>query len=129
MSTFEQPKAVVRGRSAGPGTCILDIAGELTAFAEDALMNAYNQVCGEQATDIVLGFDQLEYMSSSGIGLLVTLLIRAQRRKQRLSAFGLSDHYRQILELTRLNEAIAPYATEEEALAAIRPSDQGDQRA
>ena len=33
-------------------------------------------------------------MNSGGIGLLVTLLVRAQRQRQRVLAFGLSDHYR-----------------------------------
>jgi anti-sigma B factor antagonist len=51
--------------------------------------------------------------------LLVTLLVRANRQKQRLLAYGLSDHYRQIFELTRLNEAIAIYTSEDEAKAAI----------
>ncbi len=46
-------------------------------------------------------------MNSGGIGMLVTLLVRSQRRQQRLAAVGLSDHYRQIFELTRLDEAIA----------------------
>ena len=45
-------------------------------------------------------------MNSGGIGLLVTLLVRAQRAGERLLATGLSDHYRQILALTRLDEAI-----------------------
>jgi anti-sigma B factor antagonist len=31
-------------------------------------------------------------MNSGGIGLLVTLLVRANRRSQQLLAFGLSDH-------------------------------------
>ena len=52
------------------------------------------------------------------IGLLVTLLIRTQRQKQRLLAYGLSEHYQQIFELTRLNEAITIYNGEGEALAA-----------
>jgi anti-sigma B factor antagonist len=59
-------------------------------------------------------------MNSSGIGLLVTLLIRANRQKQRLLASGLSEHYRQIFELTRLNEAITIYPTEKEALEALQ---------
>jgi anti-sigma B factor antagonist len=117
MQTFQQPKANVRVRKAGQKTCILDIAGELTAFAEDTLMAAYNQACDAGVRRVILNFGELEYMSSSGIGLLVTLLIRAQRRQQRLLAYGLSEHYRHILELTRLNEAIAIYATEREALA------------
>ena len=55
---------------------------------------------------IVLDFSDLEYMNSGGIGLLVTLLVRAQRAGQWLHAIGLTDHYRQIFALTRLDEAI-----------------------
>ena len=56
-------------------------------------------------------------MNSSGIGLLVTLLIRINRQNQRLIAFGLNQHYKQIFELTRLNEAIPICETEAEAVA------------
>src|SRR5262249_6883854 len=55
---------------------------------------------------------------SSGIGLLVTLLVRANRQEQKLFAYGLSDHYRDIFSLTRLSEAIHIYGSEGEALAA-----------
>ena len=57
-------------------------------------------------------------MNSSGIGLLVTLLIRVNRQKQRLLTYGLSEHYQHIFELTRLNEAIGMYDSEDAALAA-----------
>jgi anti-sigma B factor antagonist len=66
----------------------------------------------------VLDFSGLQYMNSSGIGLLVTLLVRANRNRQRMLAYGLSEHYRQIFELTRLDEAIAIHETEDAALAA-----------
>jgi anti-sigma B factor antagonist len=97
---------------------IIDIQGEVTAFAENVLMDAYAQASTPTTRAIMLNFSDLEYMNSTGIGLLVTLLIRANRQKQRLLAFGLSEHYRNIFELTRLNEAIGIYATENEALAA-----------
>ena len=71
-----------------------------------------------RARAIVLSFDALEYMNSSGIGLLVTLLVRAQRNRQQMLACGLTDHYRQIFELTRLDEVISIHDTEAEALAA-----------
>lgn len=104
-------------RKATPTACIIDIQGEINAFAEGALMEAYNQACENGVKDILLNFKGLEYMNSSGIGLLVTLLIRANRQKQRLSAFGLTEHYAQIFELTRLNEAIGIYPNEAAALA------------
>jgi anti-sigma B factor antagonist len=65
----------------------------------------------------VLNFSGLEYMNSGGIGMLVMLLVRANRQRQRLLAYGLSDHYRQIFELTRLDEAIRIHANEAEALS------------
>lgn len=52
-----------------------------------------------------------------GTGMLVTLLVRANRQRQPLAAYGLSDHYREIFELTRLDEAIGIYDDERSALA------------
>ena len=99
-------------------TAIVDIQGDVSAFAEQVLMEAYTQADTPTLRNLILNFSGLEYMNSSGIGLLVTLLIRANRQKQRLLAYGLSDHYKHIFELTRLNEAIGIYDGEAAALAA-----------
>lgn len=113
-----QPNVTMNVRKAGAQTCIMDVQGEINAAAEPALMDAYNQACTNGARSIVMNFNGLEYMNSSGIGLLVTLLIRVRRQNQRLMAFGLNEHYRQIFELTRLNEAISIFENEAEALKA-----------
>lgn len=104
-------------RKANPTASVIDIQGEINAFAENTLMEAYNQASANGVKNIILNFQGLDYMNSSGIGLLVTLLIRANRQKQRLSAYGLTEHYAQIFELTRLNEAIGIYPNESAALA------------
>ena len=104
-------------RQAGNQACIIDVEGDINASSENALMDAYNQVNTQGAKAIILNFTNLEFMNSSGIGLLVTLLIRARRNGQRLLAYGLSEHYRQIFELTRLNEAIQITSDEMAALA------------
>ncbi len=117
-----QPNIQIQVRNPAAGVYIFDIEGEINAQAESALMDAYTQANSQGARTIVLNFENLKYMNSSGIGLLVTLLIRVQRQKQRLQVCSLSDHYRQIFELTRLNEAIGIYASESEALAATLSS-------
>jgi anti-sigma B factor antagonist len=99
-------------------TAIIDIQGDVSAFAEQVLMEAYTQAATPALRNLILNFSGLEYMNSSGIGLLVTLLIRANRQKQRMLAYGLSEHYKHIFELTRLNEAIAIYDDEAAAVAA-----------
>jgi anti-sigma B factor antagonist len=105
-------------RQLSDGVSVIDIHGEVNGFAENVLMEAYNQASDNHAQSIILNFSGLDYMNSSGIGLLVTLLIRTQRQKQRLMAYGLSEHYQQIFELTRLNEAISIYPNESEAVSA-----------
>ena len=111
---------VMKVRKASNTASIIDIKGEISAFAEDTLMEAYAEASTLTTRTIILNFDGLEYMNSSGIGLLVTLLIRANRQKQRLLAFGLSEHYKHIFELTRLNEAIGIYDSEAEVLAVTK---------
>ena len=94
-----EPTATFDARRVGPA-CVIDIHGEVTAASEDRLMEAYAEA--GDATSIVLDFSDLSYMNSGGIGLLVTLLVRANRRSQVLHACGLSPHYAEIFEITRL---------------------------
>jgi anti-sigma B factor antagonist len=48
------------------------------------------------------------------------MVVRAQRNSQQLRAFGLSEHYRHIFQLTRLDETIGLHDTEQHAIAATR---------
>jgi anti-sigma B factor antagonist len=102
---------------AGPAS-ILRIEGDVTSASEGDLMAAYAAIADSGTKVVVLDFSRLAYMNSGGIGLLVTLLVRAQRGGVRLVATGLTDHYRQIFELTRLDEAIAIHDDEAAAVAA-----------
>jgi anti-sigma B factor antagonist len=111
-------KTEVSVRKASGTASIVEVRGEITAASERPLMDAYAEASGPQTRAVILDFGGLEYMNSGGIGLLVTLLVRANRLKQRLLAFGLNEHYRQIFELTRLDEAIGIFADEASALAA-----------
>jgi anti-sigma B factor antagonist len=111
------PKATIVARMVRDGVSVLDIHGEVTATAENALMDAYTQATSANARVIILNFGGMEYMNSSGIGLLVTLLIRVNRQKQKLLTYGLNEHYQQIFMLTRLNEAIRICGSENDAVA------------
>jgi anti-sigma B factor antagonist len=105
-------------RHSDEATSIIDVNGDITADSEQVLMDAYTQATQTTTKALVLNFTGLEYMNSGGIGLLVTLLVRANRQKQKLLAFGLTEHYKQIFELTRLDEAIEIFGSEADAVAA-----------
>jgi anti-sigma B factor antagonist len=112
----DAPVVAMDVRYPGQQVAVIDIKGEVTSACEPVLMAAYESASGPGTRRLVLNFSGLEYMNSGGIGMLVTLLVRANRQNQELAAFGLSDHYRQIFELTRLDEAIAIHDDEPSAL-------------
>jgi anti-sigma B factor antagonist len=113
-----QANATMNVIKTNDSTSIIEIHGEITSFAENVLMEAYNSVNNPETRNIILDFTQMDYMNSSGIGLLITLLVRANRQGQKLYAAGLTDHYQRIFELTRLNEAIHIYPSVEQSIAA-----------
>jgi anti-sigma B factor antagonist len=104
--------------SAGDGVRVIEVEGEITTYAEGVFTDAFAQASADGTKAVLIDFGGLEYMNSGGIGLLVTMLIRAQRANQRLLACGLSDHYRQIFSLTRLEEAIEVHDDRAGALSA-----------
>ena len=96
---------------------IIDIQGDVSAFAEAAMMEAYAQASAPTTRAIILNFSGLDFMNSSGIALLLTLLGRTNQEKRHLFAYGLSEHYVRIFELTQLSHAIGVCADEAEAVA------------
>lgn len=97
---------------------VIDLTGDVTAAAEPDLLAVWSAASGDGTRLVALNFTGLDYMNSGGIGLLVALLVRANRSRQRLVAYGLPDHYRQIFGLTRLDEVIGLHDTEAGALSA-----------
>lgn len=114
MST---PSATMHVATPRPGAAVIAITGDVTAACEQELMSAHEEATDAGAKLVVLDFTGMDYMNSGGIGMLVTLLVRGQRRHQRIAAVGLTDHYRQIFELTRLDEAIVLFDDLSAALA------------
>lgn len=85
---------------AGDGPVAIELIGDVDSRAEATLESAYAQV--EGADDVLLDFSGVSYMNSTGIALIVGLLARARKNGHTLSAAGLSPHYREIFEITRL---------------------------
>ena len=113
---MSQVQVAVTVRPGNDRANIVDIRGQVTGAADAALADAFERASADGVRAVILNFADLDYMNSSGIGIVVTLLIRANRQNQHLFAVGLNEHYHDIFELTRLNEAIRIFDTEKQAL-------------
>ena len=100
-----------------PGTAIVDLHGEINASVEDALNAAYAEATRGNVSTILLNFDAVDYINSTGIALIVGLLAQARKSGRRLLACGLSDHYVEIFQITRLADFMTIFADESSALA------------
>lgn len=98
---------------------IIDITGDITAFAEEQLQNAYNQALDSEINKVVWNFSNMNFLNSSGIGLLVVLLVRARKQNVHMAAYGLNDHFKRLFEMTRLNEVFNLFESEDEALSEL----------
>ncbi|MGE5224901.1 MAG: STAS domain-containing protein [Omnitrophica WOR_2 bacterium] len=110
-------------RKVSPFANVIDIHGAVNSFTEKTLVDAYTQAIEGNIRSVILNFNDMTYMNSFGIGMLVMLLIRAKREGKSITGFGLSDHYKTVFELTRLDQAIPIYENESTALATAAPMD------
>lgn len=96
---------------------LMELRGELNSFAEQVLSAAYSEAEGFDTPTILLDFSRVTYINSTGIALIVGLMSRAQKAGRRLVVFGLSDHYQEIFQITRLADYLSIVPDQASALA------------
>ena len=102
-----------------PGVALVDLTGEIDASAEESLTAAYAEATDADAQTVVLNFTGVDYINSTGIALVVGLLAQARRDRVAVAACGLTDHYREIFEITRLSDFMQIFPDEESATGGL----------
>jgi anti-anti-sigma factor len=100
-------------------TSIIDLEGEMDAFADKSLTVAYNEAASDSPHTIVLNFSQVSYINSTGIALIVSLLAKTQKTNCNLVVYGLTDYYQELFDITSLSDFMAIYPDESRALAGV----------
>jgi anti-sigma B factor antagonist len=96
---------------------VLDLRGEINDFAQEALDAAYAEAESNDPEVILLNFEEIDYINSTGIALIVGLLAKARVSKRRLVAYGLSDHYVEVFEIIRLSDFMSVFPDEQSAMS------------
>ena len=99
------------------GVAVIDLTGDVARPAEQALEDAYTEATRARPRSIALNFEATSYINSTGIALIVGLLARSRKDAVEVRAFGLSDHYREIFEITRLSDFMTIADSEDRAVS------------
>jgi anti-anti-sigma factor len=92
------------------GVTSVELRGDIDGTAREALAAAYE--AGPREDVLLLDFSGVGYINSTGIALIVGLLARARTESRPVSARGLTPHYREIFEITRLSDFMTILADE-----------------
>jgi len=101
---------------------VLDLGGDITSQAQEDLAAAYEEAIAIDPAALLLNFANVEYINSTGIALLVGILARARRENRRVLASGLTPHYLEIFQVTRLADFMDTFNSEDDAISALSPA-------
>jgi anti-anti-sigma factor len=95
---------------------IMDIKGDVTAFSEPFLNEAYQNANSQGASKILLKFDSNAYINSGGIAVLIQVLAQTQKNKQVIGITGISDHFKKIFHMVGITKFAQIYNSVEDSL-------------
>ncbi len=102
---------------AGNSVTILRFEGDIASTSKEAVLGAYQALPKAEVKRIVLDFTKVDYINSSGIALVIQLLIEAANSGQKVCAFGLSAHFLKVFTMVGITKYAGLHPTEADALA------------
>ena len=104
---------------AGQPVTVLRFEGDISSTSRDAVLGTYQALPKSDVKIILLDFTKVDYINSSGIALVIQLLIEAKSAGQKVSAFGLSPHFVKVFTMVGITKYAGLFPTQAEALAAV----------
>ena len=85
---------------------ILSFTGDISSTSKDAILDAYKGL-GQGIHKLLLDFRQAEYINSSGIAIIIQMLLEAHKAGHRsIGIFGLTPHFNKVFTMV----GVAKYA-------------------
>ncbi|MFQ6116582.1 MAG: STAS domain-containing protein [bacterium] len=95
---------------------IMDISGEVTSVSEKVIQDAYEKFTTDGLKRIGLNLDQVSYINSAGMAIIIGILTQSRKRGQTLRAWGLSEHFQKIFSMIGITKYMDHFGSEAEAL-------------
>jgi anti-anti-sigma factor len=103
----------------GYPVAVLRFEGDIASTSKDAVLGAYLTLPKETTRLILLDFTRVDYINSSGIALVIQLLIEASHAGQTVCAFGLSAHFTKVFTMVGITKYARLFPNQAEALNAL----------
>ena len=119
MQSETKSRVDQRTSPAGHPVAVLRFEGDIASTSKEAVLGTYQSLPKETTKLILLDFTRVDYINSSGIALVIQLLIEASNSSQKVYAFGLSPHFTKVFTMVGITKYAELFTNEETALAAL----------
>ena len=104
---------------AGHPVAVLRFEGDISSTSKDAVLGTYQSLLKETTKLVLLDFSKVDYINSSGIALVIQLLIEASNAGQKIFAYGLSAHFTKVFTMVGITKYAGLFPDQTAALAAL----------
>ena len=94
------------------------LEGDVTSASKEAVLGTYQRL-PEEVRQVLLDFGKVPYLNSSGIALVIQLLMDASKRGRRVETFGLTAHFQKVFTMLGLTKYTTIHPDENAAKAAL----------
>ncbi len=101
---------------------VLSLRGEIDVYTAPLLRQALVDLIGEGATNVVVDMSQVDFLDSTGLGVLVEGLKRVKTRGGEFGLVVTQDKILKIFDITGLNKAFPIHPSLDEALGSSEPA-------
>ena len=104
---------------AGHPVSVLRFEGDIASTSKEAVLGTYQALSKEKYKLILLDFTKVDYINSSGIALVIQMLIEAANSGQKVYAYGLSPHFTKVFTMVGITKYAGLFPTQDAAMAAL----------
>lgn len=108
----------VAGASGQPVTA-LRFTGDISSASKDAVLGTYEGLDKTAHRQILLNFKGVDYLNSSGIALVIQLLMEASKAGQKVAICGLTQHFTKVFTMVGITKYATLSGDEATALAGM----------
>jgi anti-anti-sigma factor len=104
---------------AGTPVTVLRFEGDISSASKEAVIGSYQGLSKTAVKTVLLDFTKVEYINSSGIALVIQLLMEAANSGQKVLAFGLSPHFQKVFTMVGITKYAGLFPDQAAALATV----------
>ncbi len=99
---------------------VLSLKGDLIGEQDGAqILEVVNDAQNAKVMVILISLEDVRYMNSSGLGVLITLLTKVKNKGGELALMSVSDQILKLLQMTKLDAVFKIYKDQEEAFKTL----------